>query len=386
LTALALAKRLLLELDCSLKEEIIMKPCTFVALAVGCTAVAIAATAPAQVVVRGTESSDNSATRSEVNIVTMDRSVVPLIKESQQTKIDENTERTETVTRDRRNDGSYFDSQRSTTLKKQISPEVTEVSTAVVEKDRQGNDRTTGRTTQTVVKNDQGETSQVKTFTRNSSGQLMLDRVVDANTVTSADGRANTTRVEKVADVSGNIVVQKQIEETAVQKGPNEKVTTALTKSVDHRTGLLDVTGEATTTVRTENGTKQIDTVVRTPGRTGWQVSGRTTTTERTAPDGSVIRETVEQGRSLYSTRTGDQMMEPLVPQRKTVEQEARNADGTVIIERDVFRRDVNGEWKRESFSTEQPTAGVGQCPPPPPPVAEPVATPEPAPPPPLPN
>lgn len=363
-----------------------MKPCTFVALAVGCTAVAIAATAPAQVVVRGTESSDNSATRSEVNIVTMDRSVVPLIKESQQTKIDENTERTETVTRDRRNDGSYFDSQRSTTLKKQISPEVTEVSTAVVEKDRQGNDRTTGRTTQTVVKNDQGETSQVKTFTRNSSGQLMLDRVVNANTVTSADGRANTTRVEKVADVSGNIVVQKQIEETAVQKGPNEKVTTALTKSVDHRTGLLDVTGEATTTVRTENGTQQIDTVVRTPGRTGWQVSGRTTTTERTAPDGSVTREIVEQGRSLYSTRTGDQMMEPLVPQRKIVEQEARNADGTVIIQRDMFRRDVNGEWKRESFSTEQPTAGVGQRPPPPPPVAEPVATPEPAPPPPLPN
>ena len=165
-------------------------------------------------------------------------------------------------------------------------------------------------------------TSESKVYTRNSSGQLVLDRVVDANTVTNADGRANTVRVEKAADVSGNTVVDKQIEETTVEKGPKEKVTTALTRSVDHRTGRLDVTEEATTTVRTDGGVKEIDTVVRIPGRTGWEMSGRKTTTEKTAPDGSVTREIVEQGRSLYSVHTGDQLMEPLVPQRKIVEQE----------------------------------------------------------------
>lgn len=360
-----------------------MNTCSFVTLAVGVAALSVVATAPAQVVIRGTESSDNSATRSEVNITTMDRSVVPLVTERQQTKIDENTERTETVTRVRRNDGSYFDSQRSTTLKKQLSPEVAEVTTAVVEKDRQGNDRTTGRTTETVVKNGQGETSQVKTYSRNSSGQLALDRVVDANTVTNADGQANTTRVEKVPDVSGNFVVQRQIEETTIEKSPNEKVTTALTRSVDHLTGRLGVTEEATTTVRTEGDVKHVDTVVRTPGRMGWEVSGSTTTTEKTAPDGSVTREIVQQGRSLYSTYTGDQMLEPLVPQRKIVEHEARNPDGTVVIQRDVLRRDVNGDWTSQSFSTDQPSAGLGHRPAPPPPADQQATTPapEPAPP-----
>jgi hypothetical protein len=355
-----------------------MNTCSFVALAVGAVTLGAVATAPAQVVIRGTESSDNSATRSEVNITTMDRTAVPLIKERQQTKIDENTMRTETITRTRRDDGSYFDSQRSTTIKRELSPEVTEVTTAVVEKDRQGNDRTTGRTTESVVRNEHGETSQVKAYSRNSSGQLVLDRIVDANTVKSADGQAKTTRVEKVADVSGNIAVQKQIEETTVETSPNAKVTTALTRSVDHLTGRLGVTEEATTTARIEGGVKRVDTVVRTPGRLGWEMSGRTTTTEETAAGGSVTREIVQQRRSLFSTATGDQMLEPLVSQRKIVEHEARNPDGTVVVERDVFRHDVNGDWTRQSFSTDQPSVGLGQRSAPTPPMDQPATTPAP--------
>jgi hypothetical protein len=92
-------------------------------------------------------------------------------------------------------------------------------------------------------------------------------------------------------------------------------------------------------------------------------MSGRKTTTEKTAPDGSVTREIVEQGRSLYAVHTGDQLMEPLVPQHKIVEQEARNPNGIVVVQRQVFRRDVNGEWKQESFSTDQPDARLGQRP-----------------------
>jgi hypothetical protein len=340
-----------------------MNPRHLVVLAVGAAALSVVVTTPAQVIVRGTESSDNSAARSEVNISTMDRTVVPLVKDTRLTKPDANTVVTETVTRDRLNDGSYFDALRSTAIKKQISPDITEISTAVVEKDRQGKDRTTGRTVQTVVKNDQGEKSEMKVYTRNSSGQLVLERVVDANTVTNADGRANTMRVEKVADVSGNTIVDKQIEESTVEKTPKEKVTTTLTKSVDHRTGRLETTEEATTTVRTGAGGKEIDTVVRIPGRTGWEISGRKTTTEKTAADGSITREIIEQGRSLYAVNTGDQLMGPLVPQRKIVEQEARNPDGTVVVQRQVFHRDVNGEWKTESFSTHSPDVDLGQRP-----------------------
>jgi hypothetical protein len=199
--------------------------------------------------------------------------------------------------------------------------------------------------------------SQAKVYTRNSSGQLVLDSVAETAAGRDADGGTNTTRVEKTVDVNGKSVVNKQQEQTVVEQGPNQNVTTAKTTSVNHLTGQLEVTAETTTSTRTDGDAKHIETVVRTPGRTGWQVSGRTTTTETNAPDGSVNRETVVQGRSLFSTHTGDDM-EPIVPQRKIVEHETRQADGTVTTQRDAFRRDVNGDWKPESFSTNQPSVG----------------------------
>ena len=74
----------------------------------------VAAATFAQVIIRGTESADSSTTHSEVNITTSDRTVVPLIKESKETKVDAATQRTESVTKARLNDGSYFEWQRTT--------------------------------------------------------------------------------------------------------------------------------------------------------------------------------------------------------------------------------------------------------------------------------
>jgi len=331
-------------------------------VAVSCLVVS-AATSQAQVVVRGTESSDQSTSSSRVDIITPDREIVPLIKETRKTQENETTQRNETITRVRLNGGGYFDWQRSTTVKKEVAPGVTDVSSDVVQMDRQGGERTTERSTETVVQTDNGEKSQTKVYTPNSTGRLVLDHVVTATTVTEPGGREKTTRVEQVADVNGNLVVQNQIEGTTTEQGPNETATTAETRSVNHLTGQLGVTGESTTSTRTDGATKQVETVVRRPGRTGWEVTGSTTTTETTAPDGSVTRETIESGRSLYSTYTGNQLLEPLVPQRKTIEHETRQPDGTVVVQRDVFRRDVNGDWTPETFSTNQPTTGLGSRP-----------------------
>lgn len=308
----------------------------------------------AQVVIRGTESPDNSAVHSEVVIQTMDRTVVPLVKDVQQIKSDA-TDRTESVTKARLNDGTYFDWRRASTVKRQVAPDITQVSTVANEMDRQGGDRVIRDTTETAVKTDAGEEFEAKVYTRNSSGHLVLDRIIDATTLTNADGQANTTRDEMMTDVNGDAIIQQQKVETTVDEGTNEKITTGLTRSVDHLTGLLGVTEETSATVRSDGGIKQIDTEVRTPGRTGWEAAKKTSTTETTTPDGSVTRETIEQGRPLYATYTGDQMMEPLEPQRKIVEQQTHNADGTFTVQREVFRRDVNGEWKRQSFSTDQP-------------------------------
>src|SRR6266705_4626659 len=89
----------------------------------GSAAFTAAASTFAQVVIRGTESADNSTTHSEVNITTSDRNIVPLIKESKETKVDPTTQRTESVTRARLNDGSYFEWQRSTATRRELSPD-----------------------------------------------------------------------------------------------------------------------------------------------------------------------------------------------------------------------------------------------------------------------
>ncbi len=323
-----------------------------ISFAVSAAALAGAITASAQVVVRGTESSDKSTTSAEVSISTRDRDIVPFIQETKDTKVDATTERTESVTRARLNDGSYFDWQQSTTTRKELSPGNIVSSTDVVDKDRQGQGRVSRHTDETVRKSATGETDQTKVYTRNSSGQLVLNGVVDATTVKEGNGAVSTTRVEKTTDINGNLMVQKQVDEVAIDRGPNEKVITAKTKTVDHLSGQLAVTAEQTTSITTQGGTRQIESEVRTPGRNGWEVSARTTTTEVKAPDGSVSRETIEQGRSLFSSKTDNAMMEPLVPQRKIVEHEVHKPDGTIVLQRDVFHRDVNGDWKAESFST----------------------------------
>src|ERR1039457_7653728 len=151
--------------------------------AIGSAAFTVTAATFAQVIVRGTESVDGSATHSEVNITTSDRNLVPLIKESKDTKVDSTTQRTESVTKARLNDGSYFEWQRSTATRKELSPDKSVSSTDVVEKDRQGQDRVSRHTDETVSKSDSGETAETKTYTRNSSGQLVLDRVAAGCTI-----------------------------------------------------------------------------------------------------------------------------------------------------------------------------------------------------------
>ncbi|MGD1020219.1 MAG: hypothetical protein ABSA12_12985 [Verrucomicrobiia bacterium] len=332
-----------------------------ITLIFGITAVA-SAVSVGQVIVRGTQSSDQSAgtsaSSSVVTIDTGDRNIVPLIKESKETKVDANTQRTESVTRARLSDGSYFEWQRSTTVTKDVSPGQSVSSTDVVEKDRQGQSRVSQHADVSVSKTASGETDQTKVYKRDSSGQLVLDHVVVADTVKGTGGAANTTSVEKTADVSGNLSVLKQVDQVAVNHGPNEKVITAETKTVDHLSGQLAVTAQETTSITTQGNTKQTDSVVRQPGRFGWEETSRTTTTETRAPDGSVSRETIVDGRSIFSTQTGNAMLEPLVPQTKIVEHEVHNSDGTTVLQRDVFHRDVNGDWKPESFSTKEPDKG----------------------------
>ena len=319
-----------------------------VLLALGSGFFVAAVTISAQVVIHGTESADNSATHSEVTISTSDRNIVPLIKESKDTKIDSTTQRTESVTRARLNDGSYFEWLRSAGTKKELSPDKSVSSTDVIEKDRQGQERLSRHTDETVIKSPTGDADQTKVYTRNSSGQLVLDRVVDANTVKGADGTATTMSLEKVPDVNGNLILKMQKEAVTVEHGPNEKVVTSETMGADHLTGKLAAIAQETTSITTQGGTKQIESTVRTPGRTGWELSTRTSTTETTSPDGStVLPAEKDRSRSLrfIRTKTGDLTHGAARPTAARLSEQSEVAppprDGTTVLQRDVFHRGI---------------------------------------------
>jgi hypothetical protein len=332
-----------------------------ITLTVGITTL-VSATGFSQVIIRGTETSGqsagNTASISAVTINTGDRNIVPLIKETKDTKVDATTQRSESVTKARLSDGSYFDWQRSTTVTKDVSPGQSVSSTDFVEKDRQGQSRLFQHSDVTVSKSASGETDETKVYKRVRSGQLVLDHVVDASIIKGSGGAANTTSIEKTADANGNLSLLKQVDSVAVNHGPNEQVITAETKTVDHLDGKLAVTAQETTSITSQGNTTRTASVVHTPGRFGWEETSRTTTTETKAPDGSVSRETIVDGRSIFSTKTGNAMLEPLVSQTKIVEHEVHNSDGTTVLQRDVFHRDVNGAWVPESFSTKQADKG----------------------------
>lgn len=305
----------------------------------------------AQVAVTEKESSNKSSSQSAISISTSDRDIVPLIIETKKQDIGANKQKTESVTRARLNDGTYFDWKTSNTVKEQESPTVTKISTQVVEKDRQGRERTQRSISETVTKTDSGEQKNAVVYTRNSSGNLVLNNEVNATTTKQPDGTVKTVTMEKVADVNGRLIPKEQTEEVVKEPSANEQLIVRTTKSYDHLNGDFAVSAEETTRVRTEGAQTQIESIVRKPTRTGFAVDAKINTKETRAPDGTVQRETIESSRSLYSKYTGEST-EALVPQRKIVEREVRKPDGTIVLQRDVYRRDVNGEWKPQTFST----------------------------------
>lgn len=319
------------------------------------TLVIVAASASAQVSTTQQPSDDKTTTRVEVTLSTMDRTVVPFVTDTKQTKIDAGTTRQESVTRVRTSDGGYAELERSTSVTRKTGANTTETSTEVVEKDRQGQSQTTRKISETVTKTPSGEQSRAVEYRRDSSGNMVLSAETTQRSTKNPDGSVSTVRVENEADVNGKLAPKQQIEQTVTTKSAGEKSITRTIKSVGLE-GRFTVTAQETETVTTQAGTTRKETVVAKPGRGGMVVAGKVTTTETRSSDGTVQREIVEQGRSLHSTYTGDRD-QPLVPNRKIVESEVRKPDGSLHQERNVYRRDVNGDWKPVTFSSDTSAA-----------------------------
>ena len=255
--------------------------------------------------------------------------------------------RVESVVRTRLADGSYVESSRSTTTTRMLAPNVTEKTTDVVEPDVHGQKQTMLRTREVITKDATGEHVQLLKERRDNSGRFGVDRDVTATTVRTAGGSSQTHQVEKTRDVNGNIIPSKEMDETVVMRSPTEKLITRKVQAFSHIEGRFGPSAQESEAIRREGDTTHIERIVRTPSGSTWTVSSKTETTETRVPDGSIRRVTIEQGPGLYTTRTGTDT-EPLVPLRKIVEHETRQANDTTVTEREFYRRNVNGEWQRE--------------------------------------
>jgi hypothetical protein len=289
---------------------------------------------------------------------TMDQSTVPYVVESKTVNVDASTKRTESVVRQRQGDdmAAWL---RITKTTKQEGDDKTVSTTEVVETDRQGKSIVKRTREETVVTaSDGAKTVNAREYRRNSSGQLVPDVSVSVTEQRDATGKITVHTVAKQADVNGNMVPQSEVTQTIVSKSDQEKQVTSVIKSFNHVEAKFDVAATEVSTVKTDGNATLTEVEVRQRTRTGDEVTGRTVTREVRADDGTRRRESVEYGRTLYAQSGRSVMADPLQPQRKFVEWEERKADGTIVLRRDMFRRDVNGDWTPVSFSTQ----GVGDA------------------------
>ncbi|HUK84104.1 MAG TPA: hypothetical protein VLZ12_15900 [Verrucomicrobiae bacterium] len=320
--------------------------------------ITVVTTASAQVSITGQQSNDKSVTGLQINVGTMDRTVVPLTVETKETKVNDTTTRSESVTRARLGDGSYFDLITTTATTSQPNPNTTETVIETVEKDRQGGERATRRVTTETNKTAAGEQSNTSTYRRDSSGKLVLEGQIASTTRQNPDGSLSTITVEKRTGGGGALQPQRRIEQTTVESDANTKQVVSKIMTPNHMDGGLSVTSRETATIRTDGNTTSTEVLIQSPSGTTWQNVGKVLTTETRDPNGSVRRETIEEGQSQYAPK--EQPVGSLVPQRKIVETEVRKPDGTVVMERNAYRRDVNGEWKPTTFSVETAAQPIG--------------------------
>jgi hypothetical protein len=325
-------------------------------LVIAFAVVAISRLALGQVsVIRGGEVTDPGGQQSQIIIKAGEHSIVPATVDTKETKTDDGA-RTETVTRLRNADGKYVEWQRASNVVREVAPGKTERTTEIVERDRQGVEHERRLLQQSTTKSDAGDVTKTSEYRRDSSGKMVLAWDGSSTTTKNMDGTLVSTASVKDYDVNGRPVVTRQIEgTTSTSNDGRVQTTTSTIKSVDHLHGNIGATERQLVNVQTDPNTTRSEVMTQRPTTGGWENSSRTVTLETRNADGTIQRETIVESRSLYG---GGATASTLAPQTKTIERQVRQSDGTVVIQRDDYRRDVNGDWKPVTFSTEAAKVG----------------------------
>ena len=308
-------------------------------------------TVSGQVSLHKQELDDQGSSAAEIRVETLDRDFVPLKLETKQLKVSDTETRTETVTQTRLASGQYFPSARSTTISQQVAPGETQSRTEVINTDRQGGTRLTRTVSETVKETENGMQKQIIESLPNQKREFVPARQTTEISQKRPDGSVQTQREVRELTVNGEMALQKKVEEKVIPKNPNESVTQTITFSVNHMNGQLTETARETTVRRTQGNMVESERVISQPRGTAWDVRMKVLTTEQKAADGSTQREVIKYERPTHAAFSATST-EPLKPKLKIVEHTVAGPGGTSVLQRDVYFRDVNNEWRPHSFST----------------------------------
>jgi len=281
-------------------------------------------------------------------LATVAQSQTPLMPLTAETRVTTNADgavSAQSVERIQLKDGQSAEWRKSASLTRETKPGCAETTETIVQSAIQGQPAQTIQRTTSREKTDSGETIRISEVTRNALGKDVGQRVVEETAQRQPDGTTSVRVVEQGLDARGQLAVQREEQRRIREQGATQTVIENQIRTYDHLRGRFDVTAIQTTDIRKQGDTTRTETTIRRAAGDQNRIVGRVQTTETKTAGGAVQREIVEYGQGLYdkisALSTGE-----LKPKRKIVERRVQNPDGSSSLTREVFRLDVNGDWK----------------------------------------
>lgn len=271
--------------------------------------------------------------------------LMPLMAETRTTTNADGVVHAQTVERLHLPDGRVVPWRQRTSLTRQTQPGRTETSETVIQPAFEGQPAQQIERNIVHEKTEQGEIARLHEVTRNAAGKELTQRLVEEITEKAADGTVAIRITEHAPNLRGELVLQREEQRRIRPLSANETVVENRIRTYDPLRGRFDETAVEQTEIRKQGATTIMDTIIRRTAGDQNRTVGRVQTRQTQTGDGATRREIVEYGQGLYDRLcplpTGE-----LKPMRKIIEQITPGTDGTVTLKREVFRLDVNGEWK----------------------------------------
>jgi hypothetical protein len=251
----------------------------------------------------------------------------------------------QTVERVQLKDGQFADWRTTTSVTREIKPGCTETTENITEAALVGQPAQTIQRTTTREKTGTGEIVRTTETTRNTFGKQTGQRLVEETTQREPDGSVSVRVIERAPNANNEVVLQREEQRRIIEVNQTTTLIESQIRSHDNLRGRFDLTAIQSTQVEKKGDTTRTETTTRRTVGDQDRVVSRVVSTETKAADGNRQRETVEYGQGLHNKMsyltTGE-----LKPQRKIVERTETKPGGGTVLTREIFRLDLNGEWK----------------------------------------